>query len=342
MAGLVRTQGSKASYKSGDGDPHVPAPLLIPLPAADIQAIKDYVGRARAPATLQKYERDWATFSRWCASRSQENLPARPEVVAGFLAHEAKRGLKPPTLTRALAAIGYFHGAAGLLPPHRTSHGALVLKVLEGARRSRKVPAKPKQAAVSDIMLIVLSCIGPDNDRLADLRDRALLSFGMASAMRRSELVALDVTDLQFTERSVQVTIRRSKTDQDGVGEVIAIPAGRRLMPVDALRTWLDRAGITTGAVFRKVSSNGKRLLPGRLSDRGVARVVQARFRNAKYDPDLFAAHSLRSGFLTSAAEAGASVWKMREVSRHKSMQVLGGYVQRGNLLDDHAGGGFL
>lgn len=218
----------------------------------------------------------------------------------------------------------------------------LVLKVLEGARRSRKVPAKPKQAAVSDIMLIVLSCIGPENIRLADLRDRALLSFGMASAMRRSELVALNVADFQFTEQSVQVTLRRFKTDQNGVGKVIAIPTGRWLMPVDALRTWLDRAGITTGAVFRQVSSNRRRALPGRLSDHGVARVVQARFRNAKYDPDLFAAHSLRSGFLTSAAEAGASVWKLREVGRHKSVQVLSGYVQRANLLDDHAGGGFL
>lgn len=81
MAGLVRTQGSMASRKSGDSDPLIPAPLPIPLPATDIQVIKGYVGRARAPATLQKYERDWATFSRWCAGRSQENLPAPPEVV---------------------------------------------------------------------------------------------------------------------------------------------------------------------------------------------------------------------------------------------------------------------
>jgi len=102
--------------------------------------------------------------------------------------------------------------------------------------------------------------------------------------MRRSELVALDVADLKFNERSVRVTIRRSKTDQQGAGATIAVPAGRRLMPVDALRTWLDRAGITEGAVFRQVSNNGRRLLAGRLSDRGVARVVKARVSKTKYD----------------------------------------------------------
>ena len=213
---------------------------------------------------------------------------------------------------------------------------------MAGIRRSRVVPVAKKQAAVSDVMLIVLSGIDESGARLADLRNRALLSFGMASAMRHSELVALDVANLQFGHGGVRVTIRRSKTDQDGAGAVIAVPDGRRLRLVAALRVWLDQASITSGAVFRQVSRSGKRLLPGRLSDREVARVVQTRFGAAKYDPALFTSHSLRSGFLTSAADTGASIWKMREVRRHKTVQVLADYVQSAGLLDRHAGRGFL
>lgn len=311
---------------------------LIPLPASEIAVTKSYIDRARSDATTRKYAKDWIAFSAWCTERSQPNLPAAPTTVATYLGTEAKRKLEPSTLTRKLAAISHYHRLAGYDPPHKTSGGTVVLTTLAGIRRSRTTPVAKKRAAVSDIMLVVLSHIGEHSTELADLRDRALLSFGMASAMRRSELVALDVADLAFEDGGVQVTIRRSKTDQEGNSVVIAVPDGMRLRPVHALRIWLHQTGITEGAVFRQLSSNGKRLLPERLSGRGVARVVQARFAKAGYDPKQFAAHSLRSGFLTSAA----SVWKMREVSRHKSVQVLADYVQSAGLLNDHAGEGFL
>ncbi len=280
--------------------PPVPLPPPAPLPAAEIAATRRYLDKARADATRQKYERDWQAFSAWCLERGRTSLPAHPDTLAVYLGAEADRGLTPPTLTRKVSAIGYIHRRAGFEVPHRVAGGALVLETLAGIRRSRIKTAKKKTAAEADLMFTVLLRI--DGDRLADLRDRAILSFGMASAMRRSELVALDVADLAADARGMRVTIRRSKTDQAGQGATIGVPAGKRLKPVEALRRWLDRAGIESGPLFRPLSTNGRRVLDARLSDRGVARIVQARFAAAGLDPALFAAHSLRSGFLTSTA----------------------------------------
>jgi hypothetical protein len=213
MTGLIRTQLSKAGCEPANRLPLVPATL----PAAEIQAIKDHVDRTGASATLHKQDHHWAGFSRRCADRGQQNLQARPEVVASFFAPEAKRRLKPPTLTRVLAAVNYFHGTAGFLRPRQTSRDALVLKVLGGARRWRKIPLMPEQATTADVILIVMSCIGQDGDRLADLRNRQLLSFGITSAMRRSKLVILAIAHLQFSKRSVLGDEPAPRTHKAGV-----------------------------------------------------------------------------------------------------------------------------
>ena len=181
--------------------------------------------------------------------------------------------------------------------------------------------------------------------RLRAVRDRALLAFGMAGAFRRSELVALRVSDVEWVKEGLRVTIRRGKTDQEGAGATVAIPEGRRLRPKALLEAWVQQAGIVDGPLFRQLVRGKKdaaSVAPSPMSDRAVARLVQARAVAAGYLGSDFAGHSLRAGFLTAAARAGASVFKMREVSRHKSMQVLADYVRDAELFRDHAGEGFL
>ena len=176
---------------------------------------------------------------------------------------------------------------------------------------------------------------------LAGHRDRALLALGFAGALRRSELVALEVADLTEVPDGLRVRIRRSKTDQEGEGAEIAIPRGYRLRPVEAVQAWLAAAEISTGPVFRPVLKGG-RVQGVPLTPHSAAQIVKAYARRAGLDAQGFAGHSLRSGFLTSAAEAGASVFKMTEVSRHKSVDVLRGYVRRADLFREHAGSAFL
>jgi site-specific recombinase XerD len=147
-------------------------------------------------------------------------------------------------------------------------------------------------------------------DRLSGLRDRALLLLGFAGALRRSELVALDVADIAEAKTGLLVTIRRSKTDQEGEGITIAIARGDVACPARALREWLDAAGIEAGPIFRPINK-ASTVATGRLTDRSVANIVKAYAGRAGFDASTFSGHSLRSGFLTSAAAKGASIFKM-------------------------------
>jgi site-specific recombinase XerD len=176
---------------------------------------------------------------------------------------------------------------------------------------------------------------------LAGKRDRALLTLGFAAALRRSELVALNVEDIEETAEGLRVTIRRSKTDQAGAGYVIAVPAGLRLRPAEALRTWIAAAGIAIGSLFRSVNKAGRISVEG-LTGRTVADLVKRYAGAAGFDAAEFSGHSLRAGFLTSAANAGATVFKMQAVSRHKSIEVLSGYVRDAEAFKNHAGSAFL
>jgi len=139
------------------------------------------------------------------------------------------RGLAPPSVGRALAAIAHAHRRASLVAPHRGADGAVVAEVLAGIRRSRTDAPDKKLAAAADLVMQLLWSI--TGDSLAALRDRALIAFGMALATRRSKLVALDMADLAWEPKGLRVTIRRSKTDQEGEGAVVAVPEGRRLTP---------------------------------------------------------------------------------------------------------------
>jgi integrase len=105
---------------------------------------------------------------------------------------------------------------------------------------------------------------------------------------------------------------------------------------VEALKAWLEAAAITEGAVFGPIAKGG-RIQPTRLTDRSVAHIVKAHARRAGLDPKQFAGHSLRSGFLTSAAARGASIFKMADQSRHKSMGTLRGYVRDAEIFKHHA-----
>jgi integrase len=147
---------------------------------------------------------------------------------------------------------------------------------------------------------------------LAGCRDRALLALGFAAAFRCSELCALEVADLTEVPDGLRILGRRSKGDQEGQGQEVAISRGYRLRPVEAVQTWLAAAKISSGPVFRAVARGGRVSCEG-LADDSAARIVKRYARRVGLDPASYAGHSLRSGFLTSAAEAGASIWKLSE-----------------------------
>jgi integrase len=208
---------------------------------------------------------------------------------------------------------------------------------VRGIRRtSGTAPSKKAPATVDKLLAMVPRPGGT----LIEMRDRALLLFGFAGAFRRSELVSLDVGDLAEATEGMRVTIRRSKSDQEGQGATIAIPRGSFACPIEALTAWLAAAEITSGPVFRSIRKGGK--VAERLSARAVARIVKACAERAGLDPAAFAGHSLRAGFITSADARGARLSKIMDQSRHKRIETVRGYTRDSEAFRDHAGVGLL
>ena len=169
------------------------------------------------------------------------------------------------------------------------------------------------------------------NDQIGH-RDKALLLTGFAGAFRRSEIVAINCTDLEFVIEGVVITIGRSKTDQEGQGRKIGIAFDENCgCPVEALRVYMAEGKIVEGPVFRSATSKDELSL-ARLSDRSVANIIKQRINMIGLNPDDYSGHSLRSGFATSAANAGFASVSIMQQTGHKSVAVMERYV-RGSVL---------
>jgi site-specific recombinase XerD len=315
----------------------VPIPPGVSLPAelaSDLTRAANYAREEKAEATRRAYRSDFRIFEAWCRHRGVSGLPATPATVAAFLASDVEAGSRPSTLGRRVAAIRYAHKLAGHPAP---TDDERVKATMRGIRRSLGTAPRKKAPATAERIIAMALSTGED---LKGLRDRALLLIGFAGAFRRSELVALDLEDLEESELGFKVTIRHSKTDQEGAGQTIAIVRGSVACPVVALKAWLEAAGISTGPVFRSVKKGG--VVAGRLPAQSVADIVKDYAERVGLDRTLFAGHSMRSGFLTSAAKRGASIFKMMDQSRHRSVETLRGYIRDAEIFKEHAGAGLL
>ncbi len=299
---------------------------LIPAPAVSEQT-RQYLAASKAERTVRAYRSDLADFEAWCTAHERSPLPAAPETVADYLSDMASHGRKASTITRRLSAISQAHRMAGHDSP---THAQIVRMTASGIRRQLGTAprqARPILAAELRSMIEAL----PDN--LRGLRDRALLLVGFAAGMRRGELVALDVDDVVEEPEGLAVTIRRSKTDQEGQGRVVGIVRGSRgplTDPATAVRDWREAAGISEGPLFREVDRGG-RVGATRLSDRAVARIVKKAAVSVGIDPALASGHSLRSGLATSAAAAGAPERAIMATTGHRSTTMVRRYIRQGS-----------
>lgn len=295
--------------------------------------VKGYIANAKAQNTLSAYRKDWQDFCRFCETVSLNPLPASPETVIRYLVAQADNH-KVSTLERRIASISQAHQVAEFNSP---TSDMKVRTLMQGIRRTKGTVQEGKRPAVTSDIKAMLNCL-PDN--LLGIRDRALLLVGFAGAFRRSELVSLDVEDLEFKREGLVIIQRRSKTDQEGQGRKIAIPYGSNCdtCPVRSLQLWLEESRITGGSVFRSVNRHGK-LQEGRLSDKAVALVVKRYAEAAGLNPDNYSGHSLRAGLATSAAAAGASERAIMNQTGHRSQAMVRKYIREGNLFNENAAG---
>jgi len=178
---------------------------------------------------------------------------------------------------------------------------------------------------------------------LAGSRDRALLLVGFSGAFRRSELVGLEIRDVAFTTDGVEVTLRRSKTDQEGRGRLVALPysGAPEVCPVRALRAWLEAAAIVDGPVFREVTRHG-RVESAPLTGRSVSRIVKRSGVSAGLEASSFSGHSLRAGFVTQAKLKRKDEASIMRQTGHRSVAMVRKYDRRADLWRDNAAAGLL
>jgi integrase len=297
---------------------------------------KTYQDAADAPATLRAYASDLNNFEAWCARNGMTALPATPEVVGAYLA-AAGEGYAMQTLRRRVAAIARASGVAG--HPLDTKHPA-IRETLRGIGRTHGSRGR-RSAALTTRELKKLG--GVCEPGLAGDRDRALLLVAFAGALRRSELVALDVERLTWSDEGVKLLLERSKTDKEGEGAEVMIVCGRHeaTCPVGALKRWLAAAAIESGPVFRKVNKGG-RAEGRRLSEDAVRQVLLRRAAQAGVTGSLaepISPHGLRAGFVTTAYRNGVPDEEIMGHTRHRSLTTMRSYVRRAKLTQTSPAG---
>ena len=313
---------------------------LIPVNKESVnRKIIEFIELSAPDNTKRAYLSDWEDFVAWCTVNQVQSLPATPGTVQGYISYLAElddeHRYKTSTIARRLASISIAHQAKKYPTPTQSFE---VRSVWKGIRRKYGIMQVGKEPLLANHIYRLLSHI--DTRTLRGLRDRAVILVGYAGAFRRSELVSLDLPDIDFREDGMVITLRRSKTDQEGAGRYVGIRRGqsRDTCPVAALEDWLEQAWIMDGPVFRKVSK-ADNVEPRGLTGQAVSLIVKRCAKAAGLDPDKFGAHSLRSGFATQAAMNGSNELEIMEQTGHRSLATVRRYIKKGNIFMNNASG---
>lgn len=292
---------------------------------------KKYMEAAKAPNTVKAYQTDWKDFTNWCKENNKIPLPADPIDVSDYLADLADSGKKTSTIQRRIASISQAHQMKGYPTPTKT---AIVHTTWQGIRN--ELGTAPKQKRAADIEIIKAIC-RTIPDTLNGHRNRALLLVGFAFGSRRSELISLNVEDIIYNHKGMELFIRKSKTDQEGKGRKPVIFYGQypETCPVRSLQKWLKEGNVTSGAIFRKVDRHGN--VGDRLTADGFRYIFEKLIEKAGFYKSDFSPHSLRHGFITTAHIAGKDEHSIMRQTGHKSVQTMRRYIDDADRFVNNA-----
>ncbi|TDC51439.1 integrase [Actinomadura sp. KC345] len=345
--------------RSSPSGPRSVDQVLSPEAAARVAA-------GLAGNTTRAYTRHWATFTRWCELTGRTPLPATRETLAEYVHHLAGNTTTqygtppaPSTVDTMLSCVQAAHKLAGLDCDARLARTALRAYRQERVThpdprlryKRRRAPEIDIAALRAMIEAIAVAVTAGELTPLRAERDQLILVLGFAMMGRRSEVAALDIADLDFSERGLTVTIRLSKTDQQAAGTEVFLKRGRhvRTCPVELARTWLRTLaghGITDGPLLRGIDRHGNLAGAGRFAGRGSGRMddetLNTIVRDAAVRAELdnaaaYTFHGLRAGGATSAAEAGAAPSTIQEHGRWNSLSMVFVYWRRGTAWANNA-----
>ncbi|MFI5299218.1 MAG: site-specific integrase [Polyangiales bacterium] len=309
-------------------------------------------------ATRKRWAADWVKFQKWCDEYGLQSMPADPGTVALFLAaladgnvktewiarhgehREHQKPLKVCTIEHTYGSIIQAHKANGHDWPQ--AHPGIV-RVMKGIRR--RYGTKKKRAApllIADLKRCLASLRERRYDDLVVVRNRCILALGWWGAFRRGEIVTLNVSDIEFVPEGMIVHLRRSKMDQEGAGFDKAIPfcADASCCAVKLTEEWLRRSELKSGPLFRRIDPRSDAIGDKAMWPHVIRSLVKEVAEAAGVDPERLSGHSLRAGFITSAAQAGKSLDDIMRHSGHKDERVARSYIRHGTLFQNNAADG--
>jgi site-specific recombinase XerD len=295
--------------------------IVTNLKNLELETIKN-LKNSKAHNTLRAYQADFNDFSNFCNTNGFSSLPTDPKIVALYLTHLSSFS-KFSTLKRRLASIKVIHKLKGHYID--TKHPVISENLMGIKRKLGVKQLSKKPILISDLKLIVQAIID-DKNEYKKIQNKALILIGFAGGFRRSELVSIERDDIDFVDEGVKINIRKSKTDQTGIGMTKAIPYfdNKIFCPVISLNEWINYANISNGKIFN-------------ISDKSVALIIKKYALIAGLDNTKYAGHSLRSGFATSTAETGADERSIMAMTGHKTTQMVRRYIQEANLFKNNA-----
>ena len=295
--------------------------LITDVKNLEIETLKN-LKNSKAHNTLRAYHADFKDFSAFCAKNGLNSLPSEPKIIAIYLTHLSSFS-KYSTLKRRLASINVIHKLKG---HYIDIKHPIITENLMGIKRKMGVKQTAKKPLLINDLKSIIKVIDEEKNNSKRLQNKALLLIGFSGGFRRSELVSIEYDDLDFVTEGVKIIVRRSKTDQTGLGMTKAIPYfdNKDYCPVTSLKNWINFSKINNGKIFN-------------ISDKTVALTIKKYALLAGLDHSRYAGHSLRSGFATSTAETGADERSIMAMTGHKTTQMVRRYIQESNLFKNNA-----
>ena len=291
---------------------------------------------SKANNTIRAYKSDFHDFGLFCVKNGFKSLPSNPKTVSLYLTYLSTKNMKISTIKRRLVSISVVHKTKGHYLDNK--HPSIIENLL-GIKRRKGIKQKGKKPLLINNLKKIINVIDQVNSsEIKIYRDRSIILLGFSGGFRRNELISLNFDDLEFVNEGLKINIRKSKTDQYGEGSIKALPyfVNPQYCPVKSLQKWLEISKIKKEAIFRKFHK-GTKISDIRLSDQSVALLIKYYLNKAGIDSSDYSGHSLRSGFATSAAEAGAEERSIMNMTGHKSTEMVRRYIKEANLFKNSA-----
>jgi len=305
----------------------------------DIKALQEEtllnLKNSKANNTVRAYKSDFNDFSLFCAQNGFKSLPSEAKIVSLYLTHLSTKDFKMSTLKRRLVSIGIIHKLKGHYLD--TKHPIILENVMGIKRRKGSVQRGKKPILINDLIKVINVIDEELGNEIKKFRDRSIILIGFSGGFRRNEIVSLDYQDLDFVSEGLKINLKKSKTDQFGEGSVKALPYfnNTQYCPVISLKKWINISNINSGPLFRRFSKSFN-LSNNRLTDQTVALLIKKYLTLAGINSKNYSGHSLRSGFATSAADAGAEERSIMAMTGHKSPEMVRRYIKEANLFKNN------